>query len=45
MEEVEGIPLPMLKPRLFPPLEENPNMGIEVDEMGRGMLGILIEGK
>jgi hypothetical protein len=45
MVEVEGIPLPMMKPRLPPPLEEDPDLGIKIDGMGVGMLGILIEGK
>jgi hypothetical protein len=37
--EVEGVPLPMLKPKLRPPLENNPEVGIE--GMGVGTLGIL----
>jgi hypothetical protein len=34
MVEVEGVPLPMLKPNLTPPLEEDPNVGIRIDVMG-----------
>jgi hypothetical protein len=39
MVEVERIPLPMLKPRLGPPLEGNPDMGIVMDMIGIGMIG------
>jgi hypothetical protein len=45
MVEVEGIPPPMMKPRLGPPLEEDPDVGITTDGMGVGMLGILTKGK
>jgi hypothetical protein len=45
MVEVEGIPPPMLKPRLDPPLEEDPDVGIKMDGMGIGMLGRLMDGK
>jgi hypothetical protein len=41
MVEVEGIPLPILKPRLNPPLDRDPIMGIVIDGMGMGMLDIL----
>jgi hypothetical protein len=34
MAEMEGIPPPMLKPRLGPPLEEDPDIGIVIDVMG-----------
>jgi len=40
MVEVEGITLPMLKPRLAPPLEGNPYMGIVMDRIGIGMIGM-----
>jgi len=45
MEEVEEILFPMLKPRLGPTLEEDPDMGITINGIGVGMLGILTEGK
>jgi hypothetical protein len=35
----------MLKPSLGPPLEEDPNVGIEMDRMGVEMLGKLADGK
>jgi hypothetical protein len=40
--EVEGAPLPMLKPNLDPPLEKNLEVGVE--GMGFGMLGIIKDG-
>jgi hypothetical protein len=45
MVEVEGILLPMPKPRLGPPLKTYSFVGIETDGMGVGMIGILMEGK
>ena len=36
---VARIPLTMLKPRLGPPLEGNPDMGIVMDMIGIGMIG------
>jgi hypothetical protein len=45
MVEVEGTPPPMLKPRLSPPPEEDPNVGIRMDGMGVGMLGKLKDRK
>jgi hypothetical protein len=44
MVEVEGVPLPMLKLRLGPPLEEDMNMDIKMDGMGVGTLGRLMDG-
>jgi hypothetical protein len=44
MVEVEGIPLPVLKPRLEPPLEEYPKVGVGIDRMGVEALGKLTYG-
>jgi hypothetical protein len=35
----------MMKPRLDPPLEKNPVVGIRMDGMGMIMLGRLVDGK
>jgi hypothetical protein len=43
--EVEGIPPPMFKLRLDPPLEDDPNLGIKMEGMGVGTLGIPMDGK
>jgi hypothetical protein len=45
MVEVEIIPSPMLKPRLEPPMEEDPNVGIRMKGKGVGTLGILMDVK
>jgi hypothetical protein len=45
MEEVEGIPLPILKLRLDPSLEGHPSVGIKIDGMGMRMLGRIVDGK
>jgi len=42
--EVEGAPLPMLKPNLSPPLENNSKVGIDIEGTGVGMIGILKNG-
>jgi hypothetical protein len=44
MVEVEGIPLPILKPCLIPPPEEYPKVGIGIDMMGVEMLDKLMDG-
>jgi hypothetical protein len=41
---VEGDALPMLKPKFAPPLENNLEVGMEVEGMGVCMLGILTDG-
>jgi hypothetical protein len=45
MVEVEGIPPPMLQPKLDPPPEGHPGVGIITDGMGVEMLGIWMDGK
>jgi hypothetical protein len=45
MVEVEGIPPPMLKRRLTPPLEEDPKVGIGIYDLGVEKLGKLTNGK
>jgi hypothetical protein len=45
MVEVERIPLPMMKPNISPTLEGDLSVGIITNEMGMGMLGILVEKK
>jgi hypothetical protein len=44
MVEVEITPPPKLKPRLGPPLEKYPYVGIRMDGMGVGTLGRLTDG-
>jgi len=44
MVEVEITPPPKLKPRLGPPLEKDPYVGIRMDGMGVGTLGRLTYG-
>jgi hypothetical protein len=44
MVEVEGIPLPMLKPNLIPPLEEYPKVVVGIDGVGVETSGKLIDG-
>jgi hypothetical protein len=44
MVEVEGIPPPMLKPKLAPPLEKIQRWASKIDGMGVEMLGILMDG-
>jgi hypothetical protein len=45
MVEVEGIPLPLMKPSIIPPLEEDPYVGIIINDMGIVTLVRLIGGK
>jgi hypothetical protein len=44
MVEVEGIPLPMLKPNLIPSLEEYPKVVIGIDGVGVETSGKLMGG-
>jgi hypothetical protein len=44
MVEVERILPPMLKPKLAPPLEEDPKVGVRIDGMGVETLGKITDG-
>ena len=45
MTKVQSIPPLMLKPKFLPPLEAYPEVGIEIDDNGVGILGISMKGK